>query len=124
MIEPGRPPLEERADDHDAVLLRRGGQGLARRAGNRLGLGEPAMVLGLAEVGPGKQLLQADDIRPAPGCLGDSRERLLDVRLLGLRAGHLHEGDRDGAILDVVVGHARLQSFRFEVPSFKFTIAI
>ena len=52
VIDAGGASLEQRADDDDAMLLRGGGKGFARRAGNRLGLGEPAVVLGLAEVRP------------------------------------------------------------------------
>ena len=64
---------------------RRLGQRLARRAGNRLGLVEAAMVLALAGILPGEQLLQADDVGAGRRRFGDPRERLLDVALLRRR---------------------------------------
>ena len=75
---------------------RRRGQGLAGGAGNRLGLVESGVVLALAGILPGEQFLQADQIGPGRGRLGDPRERLLHVRRLRGVPRHLNQG-HDGA---------------------------
>ena len=91
VIQPGRTALEQRTDDHHAVLARGRGQRLARRAGNRLGLVEARVIFALAGILPGKQFLQADDVRAGRGRFGNPRQRLVDVLLLVGDAAHLHQ---------------------------------
>ena len=66
------------------------------RSGNRLGEGEVAMVLGLAEVLAAEKLLEADDLG-APAAA--SRIPLMALRMLAsgiLHAAVLHQPERDG----------------------------
>ena len=80
VVQARRAALEQRADDHHAVLAAAASdKRLARGAGNRLGLVEAGVVLALAGILPGEQLLQADDVRAGGGGLGDARHGLLDV---------------------------------------------
>jgi hypothetical protein len=71
------------------------------------------MVFALAKVRPRKQFLQTDDVRSPFGRFANAGDGLLDIGLAGRGAGHLHEGDRNGLRLDVVVGHGELG---FQVP--------
>ena len=67
MIEALGALLEEAGDDHHAKLRRDLAERLGGGAGNRLGEVEEAVVLGLAEVRPLEQFLQADDLRALGG---------------------------------------------------------
>ena len=95
VVQSGGAAFEERADDRHAVFLRGGGQGLAGRAGNRLGLVEASVIFALARIKSVKQLLQANDVRPGGRRFGDSIEGLLQVLLFRRRTAHLHQADAD-----------------------------
>ena len=66
-VDAGRLPLEDRHDDDDRQLTRERLHRVRRRTGNRLGQVEAVALLRLAEVERVEQLLQADDLRAAPG---------------------------------------------------------
>jgi hypothetical protein len=51
------------------------------------------MVFALTGVMTGKEFLQADHVGPGRRRFANPPHRLVDVRLLGLGAGHLHERD-------------------------------
>ena len=90
-----------RHDQHDLVLPGELGHQLGRgTVGHALGqLVPPRLLLG-AKVGTVKQLLQADDLRPLLGGLGDQGDVLVDHRFLDggdRRCGRLAERGLDQA---------------------------
>ena len=90
VIDAGQVFLVDRHDQHDLVLPGELGHQLGRGAvGDALGqLVPPRLLLG-AEIRAVEQLLQADDLRPLLGGLGDQGDVLVDHRLLD-------DGDRRG----------------------------
>ena len=94
--EAGAPPLENAPHEHDVVRLRRGGEPVGERPGHHLGLGKLPVVLGLAGVFAGEELLEADDLGPLLRRRGDPGDGLNDVGLAIGGAGRLHEADADG----------------------------
>ncbi len=89
--------FEQRADHDHAVTLCGFAQRNAGGAGNRFRLVEAGVVLALARILSGEQLLQTDDVRPGRGRLADAVQGFLDVPLLRRLAGHLHQGHHDVA---------------------------
>jgi len=70
VVQAGGTALEQRADDHHAVLLRQRAQAFGAGAGDRLGQVELAHRLVLAEIGAVVQLLQQHQLRAGRGGLG------------------------------------------------------
>jgi len=96
VIEPGRPPLEERGDQDDAEIGRLLRERLGRGAGNRLRPVEARGIFTLAEIDGPKQLGQADHLGPSRRRV---RDRVLGVGEIPAGAGltaHLHQGHPPG----------------------------
>ncbi len=71
VVQSRRAAFEKRRHEDDLVFLGRSSKRFARRAGDRLGEVEHAMVFGLAEVEAAKEFLQANDLRPGRGRFAD-----------------------------------------------------
>ena len=69
------------------------GDALAGGAGNRLGLVEAGVILALAGILAGEQLLQADDLRPGAAASAIRATAFSTLRRLRGDAAHLHQRD-------------------------------
>jgi hypothetical protein len=91
VIEPFRPLLEQRCDDHHAKLSRKASQRLGRRPRHRLRQSEKRVIFRLAEVRAQEQLLKTDDLSAPFRGVPDSLYRLLHIHLGLIGAAHLHQ---------------------------------
>ena len=91
--EAGRAALEDARHDDDTMRLRGSGDALGERPGHDLRLREPPMLLCLAGILPGEQLLEADDVGPETRRLGDPGQGLRDIRLAVGGAARLDQPD-------------------------------
>lgn len=98
VVQAGGAALEQRAHQHDVVLLRQAAQTLGAGAGNRLGQVELANRLVLAEIRAVVQFLQQYQARAAAGGLGHA---FLDHRQVGVGIAvvlFLDQGDGQGGL--------------------------
>ena len=95
VIEAGAALFKKRRDDDDAAFLRQCAQRVGARAGDFLGEPEVFVILDLAEVLRGEELLETHDLRAAVRGLGGFRERLREVLARLRRAAHLDEAEGD-----------------------------
>jgi hypothetical protein len=89
MVQARGTPLKQGCHDHDLKLSRHLAQNLGRRPRNRLGQPEILMVLNLAKVHRGEQLLQTDNLSALSRSLPNLLNRLLKILLRAQPARHL-----------------------------------
>ena len=98
MVKAGRPPFEERGDDHHAKFLREFLKNRGRRTRDRLGEVEVFVVFDLAKIDRLEKLLEADDVRALGGSLAHTPNGGSSVGFDIERAGILDESDFDSGI--------------------------